>query len=859
MKFAGMVKVTPNIPPNIIRIKELSYNVWWSWNPEAVKLYQLIDERLWEEVYHNPVKFLLNVTQTKIEKAAKSRTYLELYNKIMEEFDSYMKDENTWFCQTFPDCKNDLIAYFSAEYGIHESLPIYSGGLGILAGDHVKSASDIGLPYVGIGLLYKQGYFTQKLTNEGWQEAVYYNLDFSQLPLNKAQDKNGDQLTIDVDLPGRKVYANIWYIQAGRVRVYLLDTNIDKNKAEDRWFTSQLYGGDQEMRITQEIILGIGGVRVLRALGLKPAVWHMNEGHSVFMGLERIREIVAEGLTFYEALEAVKASTIFTTHTPVPAGNDAFPLQLQAKYFRSYWEKVKISESQFMELGKEIEPGGSQIFSLTMLALKLAGRANGVSELHGHVSRKLWENVWAGVPYEENPITHITNGVSTGTWIAGEIKNLYDEHMGIDWKKRLNDAKFWENVKNIPDKDLWRTHQALKQKMVDYVREKAIQEWKRYGISLSDIAEDAEDLLNPEYFTIGFARRFATYKRAVLLFRDRERLKKILNNPEMPMQIIFAGKAHPKDKPGQEFIKMIFDLAKQDGFKGRIFFLEDYDMNVARYLVQGVDVWLNTPRRPYEASGTSGQKGPINGVINFSVLDGWWREAYALNPGCGWSIGQDQDYPNPDFQDQEDALDIYSKLEKEILPLYYDREKDGIPAGWVKKMKLSMQTVIPHFSTDRMVKDYTERRYVEAARQGKNYIKDNYEKSKIAAAWKYKIASQWNQVHIDADSITKSDAFQEVSLKEGFPVSAVISLGPVKTQDVLVEIYYRKVDDKGNITEENLISGMKLSEELGNGRFRFNGILKPLNGGHYEYTIRVIPFLEGTAHKFEMGLIKWLD
>ena len=859
MNYAGTVKINPEIPENINRIKELAYNVWWSWKPSALRLYQFIDEYLWENVNHNPIKFLLYVTQEKLEKSSKSRAYLDTYNKVMEEFDTYMAAENTWFHEEHQANKEDLIAYFSAEYGIHESLPIYSGGLGILAGDHVKSASDIGLPFVGIGLLYKQGYFTQRISNEGWQEAVYYNLDFSQIPLNMTLDQNGSQLTVDVDLPGRKIYANLWYIQAGRARIYLLDTNIDKNKAEDRWFTSQLYGGDQEMRISQEIILGIGGVKAMRALDLKPTVWHMNEGHSVFLGLERIRELVSEGLSFAEALELVRANTIFTTHTPVPAGNDIFPFQLISKYFRYFFEKIKISESSFLDLGKEIEPGGSQVFSLTVLALKIAGRANGVSELHGHVSRKLWEKNWEGVPFEENPIDHITNGVHTSTWMAEEISSLLGTHLGGEWINRLNDDKYWENIKNIPDRELWKVHQALKLKMIEYIRKKAVEEWKRYGVMISEISADADRLLDPDCLTIGFARRFATYKRAVLIFRDMERLKKILNNQDKPLQIIFSGKAHPKDRPGQEFIKKIFDIGRQEGFKGRIFFLEDYDMNVARYLIQGVDVWLNTPRRPYEASGTSGQKGPINGVINFSVLDGWWREAYKINMDSGWSIGIERDYPGTEIQDQEDALDIYSKLEKIIIPLYYDRDKDGVPVKWVKKMKQSMQTVIPHFSTDRMVKEYTEKIYLQAANLGRDFSKNGYEQAKSIAAFKNRVLSQWHQVRIERDSITRSGETGEALQGKGFGIGINIMLGQLKPQDVAVEIYYRKVDDMGNIIEDNLASGMTQSEDLGGGRFHFIGTLNPANGGNYEYTVRVFPFYKGASHKFEMGLIKWLD
>lgn len=861
MKFVGKIKISPDIPSNISRIKELAYNMWWAWNMDAIELFRSIDPPLWTAVHHNPVKFLLEVGQDCLEKSSKTRTYEELYNRVMSKFDHYMNTEDTWFNKNHSDKKNELIAYFSAEFGIHESIPIYSGGLGVLAGDHVKSASDIGLPFVAVGLLYKQGYFFQRIAADGHQESVYYDMDFSQLPLNKVLDHKGEQLTIDVDLPGRKVFANIWFIQVGRVRIYLLDTNVPKNKPDDRWFTSQLYGGDQEMRITQEILLGMGGVKALRAMGLKPSVWHMNEGHSVFMGLERIKEMVQnDKLNFYDALEITKSNTIFTTHTPVPAGNDAFPLNLQAKYFKNYWEKVNINETQFMELGKEIEPNGYQIFSLTILALKLAGRANGVSELHGHVSRKIWEKVWDNVPFEENPITHVTNGVHTQSWISHEMHELYDRHLGNDWIEHLNDAEYWEkNIHRIPDEDLWKVHMVLKKRMVDFVRIRASVQWARYGIPLSDISDDAGTLLDPNHFTIGFARRFATYKRAVLIFRNMERISKILNNPDRPMQIVFAGKAHPKDKPGQDFIKMIFDIAKQEGFKGKVIFIEDYDINVARHLIQGVDVWLNTPRRPLEASGTSGQKGPINGIINFSVLDGWWRESYYANPDSGWSIGEDRDYQNTDAQDTEDAHDIYVKLEKEILPLYYDRNKDDVPLNWIKRMKDSIMTVVPRFSTDRMVKDYTDKLYLPAIDQGKTYIQEEFKVGKNVASWKNYIATLWNQVVIEQDSITQSGEYQEVSLTAGYNVNSVIRLGGIHPNDVQVEIYYRKIDEKGGVIADFLSNTMALKEEMGNGRFRYEGVLKPMNGGHYEYTIRVIPFNKNLAHKHETGLIKWVD
>ncbi|MGC8771151.1 MAG: alpha-glucan family phosphorylase [Brevinematia bacterium] len=859
MKYVGTLKVEPSLPENISRIKELAYNLWWVWNYDAQQLFIKIDPDLWEKVYHNPVKFLLEIDQKSLLKVSEDKNYLELYEKVFKEFDNYMKSENTWFNKNFPEYKNKLIAYFSAEYGFHESLPIYSGGLGVLAGDHLKSASDIGLPLIGVGLLYKQGYFTQRINPEGWQEAIYYNLDFNQLPLQKVI-KDGKQAQISVDLPGRKVFANIWKVNIGRVSLILLDTNIPENRQEDRWFTSQLYGGDQEMRITQEIFLGMGGVKALRELGYKPDVWHMNEGHSVFLGLERIRELVLNNnLSFYEALNYIRSSTIFTTHTPVPAGNDAFPLQLQAKYFKQYWESVKISENEFMELGKEIDPHGYQIFSLTVLALKLAGRANGVSELHGHVSRKLWQKVWEQVPAEQNPITHITNGVHTESWLAPEMSELFDKYLGKNWKDNLNNKEFFNKIDSIPDEELWEVHKKLKTKMVDFVRKRAKEEWIRHGVSYVEIEDELGELLSPETLTIGFARRFATYKRAILIFKDIERIKKILNNPDMPLQIVFAGKAHPKDTPGQQFIKQIFDLAKQTGFKGKIFFVEDYDLNVARHLVQGVDIWLNTPRRPLEASGTSGQKGPVNGIINFSVLDGWWREAFAMNPECGWSIGRDIDYPDTELQDKEDSLDIYSKLEKEIIPLYYERNEKNIPTKWVRKMKESIKTVLPNFSTDRMVKEYTEKLYIPSIKQEEEFKKEDFKVAKELTVWKNYISSLWNNISIEVDSVKPTGDSIETTIANGIEISAIVKLGGIKSEDVNVEVYYRKIDDKGNVIEDNLVAIMDKREELGNGRVKFSTILKPENGGRYEFTLRVVPYNKNLSHPYEMGLVYWLN
>lgn len=697
------------IPERIARLRDLAYNLWWSWHPEAQDLYRHIDADLWEEDYHNPVDFLRDVRQRKLEAAAADPAYLAQYDRVMAAFDRYMAAEDTWYRRTFGNGNGNevTIAYFSAEFGLHESLPIYSGGLGVLAGDHVKEASDLGLPFVAVGFIYPQGYFRQRLDQSGWQEAIYSKLNFADIAAMPALTANGREVVVEVDLPGRTIYAKVYRIQVGRVSLFLMDTDIHPNSPQDRELSARLYGGDQEMRIAQEIVLGIGGVRALRQLGIHPNVWHMNEGHSAFLVLELVREKVAQGMPFDEAWRDVRAQSVFTTHTPVPAGNDAFPPHLMEKYFGSFWPQLGLTREQFFNIALQHQQWGPT-FAMTVLALKGSHAHNGVSKLHGHVARSMWRWLYPGAAQDEVPITSITNGVHSSTWLAPAMRRLYDEALGPDWEEELDNVALWANVRNIPDERLWEVRQALKRDLVAIVRERVRQRHLRLGSP-----PQIWPVLDEEILTIGFARRFATYKRATLLFREPERLKALLNRSDRPVQIIFAGKAHPADDPGKLFIQQVYQMSQQPGFLGRILFVEEYDMALARALVQGVDVWLNTPRRPHEASGTSGQKAGLNGVVNVSILDGWWPEAY--NGKNGWAIGEEREYSSQDEQDWHDSQHLYRILEQEVIPTYYDRGSDGIPHRWLAISKESIATIAPVFSTRRMVKEYVTRLYLPVA------------------------------------------------------------------------------------------------------------------------------------------------
>ena len=695
------------IPARINRLRDIAYNYWWAWNPNATDLFNRIDSQLWESIYHNPVQFLRNVRQRSLIAAVDNPTWLADYDAVVVAFDAYMNRKDTWFKRTYPTEKS-TIAYFSAEFGLHESLPIYSGGLGILAGDHIKEASDLDLPLVAVGFIYPQGYFRQRLDHSGWQEALYSKMSFADIPARPAVTPDGNEVVVDVDLPGRTIYAKVYHLQVGRMTLYLLDTDIHPNSPADRYLSARLYGGDHELRVAQELVLGIGGVRALRQMGIAPAVWHMNEGHSAFLVLELAREYVAQGVPFMQAFDMVRDQAVFTTHTPVPAGNDAFSLDLIDKYFAKFWDQLGISRDAFMNIAMQQQSWGPS-FAMTVLALRLSEMHNGVSKLHGQVARSMWQWLYPGKSNDEVPITSVTNGIHTSSWLAPTMRNLFDRTLGADWYEHLDNPATWQPLKSSDDGEFWQARLSLKRTLVEFVRERLAQRHTRLGFP-----PVAWPMFDDTILTIGFARRFATYKRATLLFKDADRLKAILNNPERPIQMVFAGKAHPADEPGKHFIQDVYRRSQEPGFAGRIIFLEEYDMCVARALVQGVDVWLNTPRRPYEASGTSGQKASLNGIPNLSILDGWWPEAY--DGTNGWAIGTEQEYDNLDAQDWDDAQHLYQLLETEVAPAYYDRDASGVSARWVAIAKAAIMTCAPKFSTQRMLKEYVNRLYLPVAK-----------------------------------------------------------------------------------------------------------------------------------------------
>jgi len=837
------------MPARINRLYELAYNLWWSWHPEARTLYSSLDPQLWEEVGHNPVRFLSEVAPKHLETAANRQDYLRDFDSVLHSFDGYMhpREHETWFSRTYPDLTNQSIAYFSAEFGLHEALPIYSGGLGILSGDHCKEASDLGLPFIGIGFLYPQGYFRQSITREGIQEASYDKLHFSEAPAIPAIDANGNEVMITVELPGRRIHAKVWKLQVGRIPLYLMDTDVEPNTPPDRELSARLYGGDREMRIAQEIVLGIGGVRALRALGIAPAAWHINEGHAAFLNLERCRELVASGLSFNEAREAVAANSLFTTHTPVPAGNDTFSYDLVDKYFGSYWSQLGLTRDQFMEVARE-DHGWGPTYGMTVLALRLTGQHNGVSALHGAVSRKMWQFLWPGVDADEVPIDAITNGVHTPSWIAPELDDLFKRYLGVDWEEHVDEPEFWNRINEVPDEELWLVHLQRKEALIAYSRRRLKQHHLRLGEGAVQIAE-FDRMLDANALIIGFARRFATYKRATLIFRDIERLRRILNNPERPVQIIFAGKAHPADEPGKGLIEQVYRLSRTNGLRGKVIFLENYDIDMARYLVSGTDLWLNNPIRPHEASGTSGQKAALNGQPNCSILDGWWDEGF--NGKNGWAIGEKREYHDAEAQAEADSLSLYAILEHEIVPTYYEHGTDGIPHAWIALMKEAIRTCAPEFSMKRMVKDYTTRFYVPEILHGMQIEQNKYEKARILTAWKTKIRQGWQNLELYIEG--QRDG--QLSLGESVDVRAWLRADNLRPEDFNVELVYGEANDDQVIPHHT--EPMHYTKRELDGSYRYDIHLKPETSGSIAYGVRVLPKHPALAGKHDMGLIRW--
>ena len=852
MYVFNRITVNPQLPKRIEKLSEISNNLWWSWNTEFLRLFQKIDKDLWEESEKNPVKFLKRVSQEKLDNASKNAMFLKEYDKLVDNFENYMKSKNTWFSNKYPENKNDLIAYFSAEYGLDQTIPIYSGGLGILSGDHLKSASDLGIPLVAVGLLYKNGYFHQKINGYGGQETEYNNIDLYDLPINAVKDQNGEDLIIYVKFPKRRLYLKVWQINVGRVKLYLLDSDIEKNNEEDRDVTLRLYGGDQEMRIRQEIVLGMAGVNLLRTLGLKPTVYHMNEGHSAFLTLEIIKNTIKEKqVSFDVAKDIASSKTVFTTHTPVPAGNDIFPLDLVEKYFKDFWPRLGISKEEFLKLGmkptQDLEPG----FNMGILALKIAGKKNGVSKLHGAVSRELFGEVWPEIAANESPITYVTNGIHTCSWLSPRLKELYNKYLIPYWQDNIHLDKTWEKVKDIPDQELWEAHMQRKEKLLNLVKDSTVNRLRRSGYSYEKI-NDIVSKINPNALTIGFARRFATYKRATLIFRDLERITQILNNQERPVQIIFAGKAHPADKEGQDLIKYIHEVSMMPQFKGKIFLLENYNIAMSRYLVSGVDVWLNNPRRPMEASGTSGQKASVNGVINFSVLDGWWAEGY--NQYNGWTIGTNAEFDSYEAQDNADSESLYRTLESKIVPMYYNKDKDGMSSKWIETMKNSIISTGGKYSTARMLVDYTNNLYIPLCNLTKTYYEDI---DNVAAfnMWKKDIACNWKDI-----KITQVNNLDNITIDAGnnIEVRCEVELPNINQENIDVEVYYGKILDNG-IVENVSIIPMKLEKQDEETRkYYYVAKIELITGGNYGYTFRVMPKHEMILEPTNLNLVKWI-
>jgi starch phosphorylase len=713
LKFRSAPLADIELPREVDRLRELAYNLWWTWNPQARRMFSHIQPGLWA-MYRNPVELLINIEPHHWEALLEDDVFLTMYKAVLREFDTYMKSMATsWFAKNYHGYQGGPFAYFSTEFGFHECLRTYSGGLGLLSGDHCKSASDLGLPFIAVGPLYRNGYFEQEIEPDGRQQHFYPAYDFSRLPILPLLGDDGRQLTVGVPFPGRDVYIRVWLAQVGRVPVFLLDTDTTKNEPADRPITGQLYVGGREMRICQEIVIGMGGVRVLQSLGIQPAAWHMNEGHCAFSVFERLRAMMQNGPSFADACKEVRNNSIFTTHTPVPAGNETFDADLVKKYFKQYCEDTGVTLDQLLELGVASRGRGHQPFNMTVLALKLSSYSNAVSQLHGTVSNEMWRHVFRDAKASDQPIKAITNGVHTQTWLGFQMSELFDKYLTPAWRENLMDEMFWKRgVANIPDRELWDVHILQKENLVRFARSRVRTQLARHGCSPDELRA-VEQLLNPDALTIGFARRFATYKRADLVFRDLNRLSAILKSAERPVQIIFAGKAHPADKPGQELIRRIFEISRHSDLRGYIVFLENYNMRVARMLVQGVDVWLNNPRRPHEASGTSGMKSPINGGINFSIADGWWCEVQ--NGDAGWTIGHGEQSDDHEARDREDSESLYDILEEQIVPLFYTRDTTGLPLDWIKMMKNSIGTVTPRFSAARMVRDYVTEAYSPAA------------------------------------------------------------------------------------------------------------------------------------------------
>ena len=845
--------VSPSLPPRLEPLRKLAYNLHWDWNFETKDLFRRLDRDLWESSRHNPVLMLGTINQARLREVAEDEGFLAHMERASRQLDEYVK-ERTWYRKQKNKEQQACYAYFSAEFGLTDCLPIYSGGLGVLAGDHLKSASDLGLPLVAVGLLYQEGYFAQYLNADGWQQERYPINDFYNMPLEPERNPDGSELRISVDYPGRTIYARVWRVQVGTVPLYLLDTNIEPNNPYDHDITDELYGGDLDMRIHQEIMMGIGGVRMLKALGLNPTVYHMNEGHSAFLALERIRMMMQEdGLSYAEAKQVARSSQVFTTHTPVPAGIDLFPPEKIMHYLGHYAGVFGLNRDEFLAFGRENTGDLSAPFSMAILAIKMATFVNGVSQLHGAVSRLMFESLWPNFPINEVPITAITNGVHARSCVAKSTQELYDRYLGPSWSDAPADHPLWERVESIPDEELWRNHERCRSELVVFVRDRLQKKLRERGASITELSQ-AQEVLDPSALTIGFARRFATYKRATLFLRNLDRIKALLlGGSKRPVQFVIAGKAHPRDIPGKELIRQIVHFIHEEGMSRHVVFIPDYDIHVARLMVAGCDVWLNTPRRPREASGTSGMKAAMNGLPNLSILDGWWDEADYVS--TGWPIGHGEDYDDPNYQDDVEANALYDLLEQQIVPLYYDRDPEGIPRGWIDKMKNAIRLNCPYFNTARMVRDYAMQAYFPASDRHRALVADNYAAARDLARWKAHLFEHWYEIKIEDIDISEP---ADIQVNQTISVKARLRLGALTPADVQVELYQGTVSAEGEIADgQSVVMEYQGDDQQQSSIYTINICYN--SSGLQGLSLRVLPKNEYLSSPYEPGLILWAE
>ena len=849
------LEVNPQIPARLEPLADLAGNLWYSWDRRTRSLFAQLSEPLWKATNHNPKAFLKRADQKRLEAAAENPVFLGALNRVLSAYRSYHEMPNMAHVHGRQFKDDDLIAYFCAEFGFHESLPIYSGGLGILAGDHCKGASDMGLPFIGIGLLYRQGYFHQTLDGDGNQQATYTDSDFDDLPIAPLHDAAGKDIIVAVDFPGRTVQAKLWEVRVGHVHLVLLDSWLPQNAPHDRDITHRLYGGDRTARIEQEILLGVGGVRALEVLGLKPTVWHVNEGHAAFLILERIRHLVAGGLPYAAALEAVAANVVFTTHTPVPAGHDHFPEEMIRHYFAHWCHTVGISLEQLLALGSA--PGKTD-FNMTALALRGSRLHNGVSRIHGDVSADICRDLWPQIDADENPMDYVTNGVHLPSFLATDWHETFERYLGAGWRERQTDPATWEGIARIPDQTFWSIRQQLKAQLFQQIRERIREQYQRNQVSQAHLDRLLKfaDPENPNILTIGFARRFATYKRAALLFQDPQWLAEIITQADRPVLFLFAGKAHPADQPGQEIIRQIAQMAKRPEFEGRILLVEGYDLHLARSLVAGVDVWLNNPIYPLEASGTSGMKAAMNGAINLSVLDGWWGEGYddsgdVLN---GWAIKPAAAQLGDALRDAEEARTLYELLQDHVIPTYYRSGPKGYSPEWVAMAKQSIMTISPRFNVIRMVTEYVKKFYAPAAQNGRRYLADDCAVARTVAAWKARVRSAWPGVRMHR----LDSAERRLPFGASLNLQVAVQLNGLSPEDVTVEALIGRPGPNGTFSKRARHYPLWSTGQTGNGEMLYTLELTPELCGKLEYRIRIFPSHPELIHKFETGLMIWL-